>query len=475
MPVKVMAWNVQNFGEGGVTYTRVKGANSSVLAEFIADVVEINDVDVLALMEVHQTAQPDLDNLLVAINARTGLNSWCYDWIPGSVAPGGAANEAAVQSAADLTWRSGQISPRAEGYAVLWNNSHADFRMLRAPQDISLGTRGDPGYHPAYVPGHPLSLNLTGRGWQQANVAHRFAPTANFNSNNPNANWTPSYYFEVARGGPQDTVYWDNTRRPAYFTLKLTVGGTDRATVWPVQVFHAPSYEPLARRSSAMAALGRELYVMQAVVNNRPTGALTYHDKSAAAGDYNVPASRPSIWTTALSYYHGPFNARGADLSDALNEPTNFRATEIKLNNWRQGRPDPTDPIMRDNLNDYRSRPIDNMFSRDVVPGNTGFVDVLGDVMQHAALSGAPVQRYLARLNAAVIGATAVNPTRGPTDWLGTPMIPDMRNWTQFYNGVQQGYFDGATPFTGTGGARSAAEFVRTFVSDHLPVWVELT
>ncbi len=37
--VRVMAWNIQNFGSNTASYKAVKGANSSLLAPFIAAVV----------------------------------------------------------------------------------------------------------------------------------------------------------------------------------------------------------------------------------------------------------------------------------------------------------------------------------------------------------------------------------------------------------------------------------------------------
>jgi hypothetical protein len=476
MPVRVMAWNLQNFGGLGPSYRRVKGTNSSVLAQFVADVVVGSNVDVLAVMEVQESARNSLDNVARALIARTGDTSWMYDWIPSALAiTGQPATEVSVTSSEDLSWASGSCSPRREGYAVFWRDQSAGFRMLSAPNDISLGTRWVTGYQPRLPSRHAISLSLVGRKTTtQAHVAYYFGPEAPFDQAHPASRWEPSFYPEVSTGTNPYSSYWELVRRPAYFVLQVGAG-SDRDTVWPIQVFHAPSNAGLAGRGTVLAALGRELYVMQQVHNWRPAGGLTYHAKATAAGDYNLNVAEQSqaSWKGAYSYYYKPFTGNGAGLRDAVNQPTRSVPTELKLVDWTAGHPDPDSPILKPDLSAYYSRPIDNIFSRDV-PGRQEVTLLPQAVLAGGALTGAPVQRFFPLLLNAMQEGTAYDAHRGPLKY-ASPLIPDIWNWQRFYAGVAQGYFDGTDWDKGTGGARSAAQLIRTFVSDHLPVVVELT
>jgi hypothetical protein len=76
------------------------------------------------------------------------------------------------------------------------------------------------------------------------------------------------------------------------------------------------------------------------------------------------------------------------------------------------------------------------------------------------------------------VASDAIDALQGPLRATGAhgalePVFPNMTNWSVFLQGIQRGYFVGE-PSTGQGDARSAAVFVHDFVSDHLPLVLEL-
>ena len=135
--LRVMVWNVQNFGDA----VPAKG-NYAPLCNFIAYVVGNEDVDVLVMQEVRQGGIAHLETIITALDARTG-GDWYYDFIPGalSVDPNATDPSAPDHTAMDMDHH--------EGYAVFWNNARSnDFVLVRPAQAISRGSRLDPTHLP---------------------------------------------------------------------------------------------------------------------------------------------------------------------------------------------------------------------------------------------------------------------------------------------------------------------------------------
>jgi hypothetical protein len=251
-------------------------------------------------------------------------------------------------------------------------------------------------------------------------------------------------------------------------------------------VYHAPSQNQVARPGIYLSALAQELYVHKGIANNKPTGALTYHDKAIAAGDYNLDAKVDDNWTSSYVSYYNPLSSpkpenTGANCT-ATYDDQNFDRTTVQVNEYVYGTPTGT-PIESNDIEDYYHSSIDNLFYRGL-SGVDAYVPALPElVMDDGYLTGRPLKLWKTHLeNIALNSVTkkwGVDPNRGPLKrmlvnrkWGNYPIFPNMTNWNLFLRGIRIGRFEGDHD-TDTGGARSAAEFIHDFVSDHLPLIVE--
>jgi len=98
-------------------------------------------------------------------------------------------------------------------------------------------------------------------------------------------------------------------------------------------------------------------------------------------------------------------------------------------------------------------------------------------------LTGPPLKKWKIHLEKFALDSMrqgwGVSATRGPLErmlvdrqWGLHPIFSNMTNWNLFLRGIRIGRFEGDHD-TDTGGARSAAEFIHDFVSDHLPLIIE--
>jgi hypothetical protein len=482
MPVRVMVWNVQNFGSVGPAYVNYKGTDSAILAPFIAKVVHQYQIDVLMVLEVMRGAGPSLDNLMYALNDGLANPDWCYDSVRGAVAADSNVTAPEdVVSSDELTWASSAVATRAEGYAVFWrDNQGARFSIKAADRDLSEGSWRDNRYG-GDPPEHAITLSLTGRNWITIGPSPGVQSSEAFDPASPGVGWVWSEYPDVTAlltARPR----WARARRPAYAAIDLNIGGGRAAKIVPIVVYHAPSRLSLSRMGTYLSGLAEELYVM----GGNPR---YYHPKAIAGGDYNVDTrmldpDHPGDWTVAYKKYFMPFSTglpptddwdAGADM-DAFNTDNRGRATIIKLRHNVNGVP-VGPPILNQNLGFYYSRPIDNVFYRGVTNPNTYVLLLPNTVMQGGALTGAPMQRWFNGLVQVALAAQQIDAQLGPQNPTGAfgalePVFPNMTDWNRFLTGIQQGFFLG-DPDTGAGDARSAAVFVHDFVSDHLPLYVE--
>lgn len=469
--VTVMIWNIQNFGSRGAAYERYKGVNSVLQVEFITEVVRVEEVDLLMLLEVTQTAEPSLDSLLYALNAGLDPNDWCYDWIKGSVDLAAVARaQSDVTTSDHLSWRSSAHAPRAEGCALFWRHGQDDrFTIRRARDTLSEGGWKVDSYDPE-IPKHVISLSLRGRPTRIDDAPPPgIVATAGFDPAAPDAGWTWSNYPDVSKYAG-NMPRWHRSRRPAWATIDLE---GDNGPV-PIVGFHAASAAGLAEIGTYVSGLARELYALP------EEAGVVATDKAVGGGDYNVSSSDAGAWASAYRSYHEAIGA-GADTGagmTALSTDTAPVRTTIALRASLHGKPI-GDPIESDDLADYRRGAIDNIFDRGLTNGDRDVKLLPDDLLTGGVYTGTLLRRWVAPMQAVELGADEVDPLLGPRDWKGggrrrrlVQLFPNMTDWTAFMNGLQAGEFRGDVA-TGQGAdARQAAVFIHDFVSDHLPVMV---
>ncbi len=470
--IRYMSWNVQNYGQNTAFYSLLKGANSFRLARFIARLVNRYSIDILGVMEVTPTAYPHLVSLVQALNNVMGVTDWCFDWVKGSVDNNLPAS--AVNAPGNLTWKSGM---RQEGYAFFWRNGSADFTMLRAEFNMSEGARRLAAYAPAYFPGNAVSLSLMGRDIVPSRGGSaRPRPSTNVNPAAVNAlDFDYAYYPDVSKNVGAWSVFWSEVRRPAYVMIRMTMAGTNAQKVVPIVLFHAPSNQAMAKLGTFICGLARELYAVKDIdVNRRPTGALIHPLKFIASGDYNARVSTTD--TTWANFYYSFYNGFAATVATnpaggangtAMYDNTAPIATTVQIQQFNNGLFNGP-PILGANPNDYSFSSIDDMFRRGLTlhGGSDYFVwDLVTEVMAGHADIVLGIQAYAAGLNAIAAGAAGgVDAAEGPLDANGDALFGFFTDWNAFIADVNNGRFTTA---------RSAAEFVRMFVSDHSPLVID--
>src|SRR5215213_5857494 len=160
--IKVIYWNVENFGDP----QNGRRGNYVPLSNFIARVVRNVDADILCLMEVRNSAFPNRIRRLqrALLNAyNVGGNQTC-DWycdaVPGSL----IYNAFAAAYSPNNVGFTGQ--GRNEGYAVFWKQNIDKFQMQRA--DTIIGANATPP-----IPIGPVAnvANTQSRGVERRGVA----------------------------------------------------------------------------------------------------------------------------------------------------------------------------------------------------------------------------------------------------------------------------------------------------------------
>ena len=155
--------------------------------------------------------------------------------------------------------------------------------------------------------------------------------------------------------------------------------------------------------------------------------------------------------------------AGGANGTEVYDYQAPVRTT-VQINSFQHGLFNGP-PIASPAVGNYYFSSIDNMFQRGLtLQAATEYfvVDLLTEVMGAHADMVAGVQGYLPGLHATAVGAPGgINANTGPLDAFGNPLFGFFTDWNVFAGGLVNGQFPTA---------RSAAEFVRMFVSDHMPV-----
>jgi hypothetical protein len=359
--------------------------------------------------------------------------------------------------------------------------------MLGAAQNMSEGVRRDNGYNPAYIPTHCISLSLSGRNFRTVMPPPYVQTEYGFVQASPGDNWINATYPDVSRYVNPYQQRWERVRRPAWIAIEIVAGGGQANTVVPFVVYHAPSNRQLSRPGNYLNGLAQELYVLRTVNNDIPNGALFYHSKAVAAGDYNLDTRTAGDWAVGFRTFYRPLGANAADFDSganmrSLSTDAHSVQTTVQVRQLVHGVP--TGPQIQDNVIDnYYHSVIDNIFHRGLTNPQAFMADLPAAVMNGSALTGAFITNFFAHIDrwrAIAVGRGGdVDPMQGPRLPITRkrvttlePKFPNMINWQYFIAGLQQGNFTGNWN-SQTGGARSAAMFIHDFISDHLPVYLE--
>lgn len=370
------------------------------------------------------------------------------------------------------------------------------------------------------VPQHALSLVLTGRPLAP-NGFTNFAPGA-----------VPAWGLLNFPDGI-GALYVDprNTRRPATCTIRVSTGGAAAAELIPITVYHAPL------GGQAMAGMGRAANVRPLYqAYDHVAGAYINNTRAVIGGDFNQTLSQIAGHFTVFVYNFddglpvgfnggagcntvGGIGAGGANnirvntpfppgglpapvypplplVPTAANNPVN--KSLITLRQHFIG-----SPILSNNLSHFRSSPYDNIFYRGFTvlqsPSHAfGDLYFLPDAISGAAAPALPF--YIpAALITDFQNLPVFNPAGG-----GGPVAPaaigNVLNPATLLLDIQAGGFGnawtaaggvaatgvanpaaGAGPFVGPAPLpvivtpqRRAAEFMRLFVTDHLPAILEM-
>lgn len=469
--VKVAIWNIQDFGSNK-PYKR--GANSLNLCKFISAFMYHKEIDVLAIMEVRPTAQPSLNNLRLQLNALrpAGAPLWEYDWIKGST-----IEDDPVRSD-DLSWSSGQGGIRPEGYALFWKNGDPNFTVMDAMRDISEGVRtAPPVQHKLDLVTHGLQYdvgrNNDGRiGWgvRQGFLENRRHPQL---GNEP-GQWHRLNFISVAHNAPADPRL-RFTRRPAFTVLRLNGAGGGAGTLCPLLYFHAPSRTGRSDTATLVSGLSRELFVAP----QRIGGIVGYNYATTviAGGDYNLAMGDGPDDT---GKYYGRYTRKfrsdtggGAQCKIGL-LPQGMVRTTVQLNEKGKSGLYNGKKITGDTVGAYLKSTIDQMFYRHpagITVDNSEVVDLVSLVKDPPDSLRDAIKVFLPLLDRAVEYANAHGGRievrgRGPILANGSAIYEKIWHWTRFRGGVTRGSFQNST--------RAAAEFIHIFISDHLPLTLQM-
>ena len=488
---RVCLWNVQNYGAGDTA--DYYGANSGLRNDFITDFVREQQIDVLMIQEASVNATASLQDLVAKLNL--GPPPGGADWaasLCGSGLEHGSANPPA--NAGELTYRT---DGRSEGYAVAWRTGQgARFTMVPGLNAIDTGTWAAGG---VAAPASPLNLVTEGRPAEEVDVSfvdysgpkrrrvertdvypaggYTSANTVPYLHNVLQAAWPELPFPTTGRANPA-TLAREHTRRPAYVVLHLNInGGTPGERLCPVAAYHAPSNATQAAWGAMIAGLSRELYVTNTLGGGGAPNpaAFTYARRTVLGGDFNY---EPDAWPGDYKYFTKVMG-RGDDSGAACGTAPSRRGTRASRKTTVQlgsGHGHAT-PITSVNLDEYLYYAIDVVFFRDnsttgerpnvpdlIMQGGNGYAATLGAFYTHL---NNRANNLLANEQLVATGiqqrANAHAPWRAMyTSNYGNTFL----SWANLLADLQNGQM---------ANARRAAEFYTIFISDHLPLVVELT
>ncbi|NPC49622.1 hypothetical protein D7X99_37015 [Corallococcus sp. AB032C] len=467
----VTSWNIQDYG---FFRHRTRG-NYVPLHNFIAQVMAQQGTDILFIQELKQAGVARLVALRNAVAAAIPATPWIADTIKAAYAAGAPAGlNNTLTTAANLGWTQ---SANREGYGIVYRNNPAQFTMTAAPQTgaAAVANTQSNGTFPAGAgPAHVLTLVAEGR--PPAPVpASPWAYNAPVFPLAPPNNWG-NLDFPT---GVSPNLIRNSARRPAYCVVLLTAAGGGGGALMTLMTHHAPSNswtDNAPAASTQVAGFARQLYQVR-----DPAAAFAWgnSNRALACGDFNIdgnPAALPVNRDQSYDGYPATFANAGANMANVavpLGAAAPANGTTVKLTVFIGGPPiaGGGGPLT------FRGAEFDNTFFRgigaDVVnPPPQGVIyDLVTAVMAGGALVGAPVTAFAPLVTAATAAAVA-GPGGAPVTPAGNLIYPQITNWANFAAGIYGAPGNPAGTFPDD---RSAAEFVKLFISDHLPITFSFT
>jgi Endonuclease/Exonuclease/phosphatase family len=474
--ITYMSWNIQEFGDG---IWGNYGGSYTARCQFIAAVAAKQMVDIFVIQELTRAGVSQLHTLrdyLTAVFHREGVapedNNWFYDWVPASYRAGGEGPNSNRNSSQELNWE-GQAN--GEGYAVFWRHNPDKFRMLLVPEiegrenTQSGGVRPRP--LPTGVPKRVLTLVWEGRHPRRSHPWEVYAPGVDPNNNNA-YKWGDLNF--VGNGGSAERP--NACRRPCFFTIDLNLYADKAERYVPIVVYHGPSATNVLNAPATgirLAAFSRQMFMAP---DRFGQPRWLYSDRVIASGDYNVDGNPESVTLHVQEAYNSFTNnfslaeAGGANCKALvpLGQDLSNNCTIVSVSY----NPAMYIPIEENHLGAYLTAQLDNVFYRGFVaerPPMGSVPNLLMEVM-YGNLTGELVRSFLLIIDEAIKDAWMIDgkpqilDPKNPDRW--KPVYPQILNWNDFYAGLERGSFSSA---------RTAAEFIFHFISDHLPLVLKFT
>jgi hypothetical protein len=476
--IRACVWNIQNYGSGEQTFKW--GDDSDLRNRFIACFVEAHGIDVLLIQEVSPNAESSLGDLISSLEAYTSERHWAVSFC------GSAIRKHASDPPLDETEVSFRSDARHEGYAVAWRTRSASFRLVDSVTDISVRTIR-PAADPRPV--HPLNLSTDGR---PAHVVRGedWTPLGGYRAVNV---YPYDEHGRVMRTWPKlmlpttsvrnpNTLAWEGSRRPAYVLIELLDGPREPGRrLVPLSAYHAPSNEGQAEWGARTTSLARELYVAHPLRPDSRVDPARFVSttKNVIAGDYNFSVDAGD-WPHAYRGYLEPLSAGPDGGAACLAAPAPPLTDEQRRSIVRLkfgGR-----PVTGRRVTDYLAYKIDlAFFPRSATAERVS----VPDEMIRTPL---PYRRMLRALQVHLdrqIRAFGAD-KRLAADDTGPEVLVDRRRdvWSPMISANYK--LDGTETFRSwrtfvaqlRGGAltdaRQACEFYAFFVSDHLPLVIDI-
>lgn len=485
--VKVCLWNIQNYGAPNANKW---GADSDLRNRFISGFVLANDIDVLLIMEVLSNARESLRDLRRWLTG--GLADADADWAVSFC--GCCLFRGSSNPPEDETEVGFKTDGRSEGYAVAWRTNRVDrFRLVDALNDISLDLEySDRNPNPPAT--SPLNLSTDGRpagkdpGTDDWGVQGGYLQPEEYPYDEHGVlmdHW-PDLLLPPTGAKNPSQLSLDGSRRPAYVVLELTRDAPERSRLCPVAVYHAPSKTAKAEWGAWQSGLARELYVTNSLDDDGEPmpDQFVSTNRNVLGGDFNYSVSKAD-WPAWYENFVLPLDrwpdggadcsvAPKPDLSDAE------RRTTVHLLE-----DDHTTPIVGNDIAAYLRHKIDLAFftststgERPNVPQTLLDDDSTGPYANTLVAFGARLRDLAGalgpgmRMNAAGHGPEHQKKVRVKKKRLlkWVPMLSaswgsTFQNWDAMIADLDAGELTSA---------RRAAEFYAIFVSDHLPLVVDV-
>lgn len=504
--INVMYWNVQDLG----CFKPYERGDFTAINNFIAKLSVLHEVDVICLIESRKQYVAELPNLMNALDdaaKRAGRTAnWWYDWIPGAIKGDlhtvfdedleedtlvqrvkrrRAVKSNRVQRTRKTPTKFEQldytVTGHYEGYVVLWNDAATSFSMVKRDDGCSGGILADldddpEDYH------HAINLVFEGRGITgKENIpgkqqTHWLLEAYGFNPALPGGFtlWEQLEFCERAF----TSGYWYAVRRPAYCTIKIAHEPDDKNAYLPIIMAHTPSKESSgAFGSTNRAALARQMYMAQ-----KQDGSWVNANRAVIGGDWNVSTQHDYSYVfNAYTRDRGAAMTSGAGATQfvpartGMGEDATLSKSIVRVKKPTGNGTRKYEQIVPDRPSDdanslYRSLAVDNLFYRNFTaapPKPNNEVYNLQVELQTANSDVAKAaKRCFYRFIRNKTKGKKRNADGNPLKWRYSLCYPNVLEFDEMMTQLKNKHF--TSP-------RRTAEFINTFLSDHLPLIVKLT